>query len=747
MKRAIVFLLLLATPAWGQQRGVNSSMPLPAPAPGSSGQVTLTLAEYNRLSELATKRPKKSDAPPRSYVLSRAAFKLRVENQTVLGSVDLDGSVLEKTATKVPLTHGLTVLEAKQAGNSLPLLQEGLTHAAVINGPGNFSVSLSVASALNVEAGRATLMLVVPAASSSVLSLELPGNHANVRVEPGLITSRSTLNGNTLIEATLEPGKPVRLWWTTREVAAPVTQREVRFLSSVKSVVSVGDSQLRAIALCDVTVVQGEAAEFKMPLPAGFELTEVTGSTLDSSEAQNGELILRVREPARRNHQFLVAIERTNRDTKAEAPVLAFSGTQHETGELLVEGIGSMELTPTESGGLRRMDVREVGAVARSLTRFPLQAAFRYNRRPGDVPKLQLSWTQFPDTTVLSAIAERATITTLTNIEGKSLTEVTLRVRNHAQPFMKVELPAGAQLLSAEVEGQRVKPVVGTDGNRVPLLRTGLNSSGAYTVSFVYLSTGNRFAKAGSYEMGLPKLDIPVNILTWEISLPDRVEVRQFGGNALAAELFPTAAQNFVADNDNDNFEGEDDATRWTSNDLSSLEAGQIGGIITDANGAVVPNALVTITNKQTGGTRTTRSDGDGRWVMSGADPGPVRVTVGSAGFKDVQQDMELLATAPSRIGTTLEAGAVTETVTVTGSGRAMNSLSVDGLNKLETNARQVQQMQLLTPSQNVFNLQRRIAGVLPVKVDVPRAGRSYKFVRPLVMDEETRVTFQYKAK
>jgi len=745
MKRAIVFLLLLATPAWGQQRDVKTSMPLPQPVPGSSGSVTLTLAEYNRLSEAATKKPKKSDAPPRSFVLSRTAFKLRVENQTVLGSVDLDGSVLEKGATKVPLTNGLTVLEAKQAGNFLPLLQEGPTHAAVINGPGNFSVSLSVASALHVEAGRATLVLAVPAASSSVLSLELPGNHANVRVEPGLITNRSTLNGNTLIEATLEPGKPARLWWTTREAAAPVTQREVRFLSSVKSVVSVGDSQLRAIALCDVTVVQGDASEFKMPLPAGFELTEVTGSTLDSSEVQNGELILRVREPARRNHQFLVAIERTNRDTKAEAPVLAFSGTQHETGELLIEGIGSMELTPTESGGLRRMDVREVGAVARSLARFPLQAAFRYNRRPGDTPKLQLSWTQFPDTTVLSAIAERATVTTLTNIEGKSLTEVTLRVRNHAQPFVKVELPAGAQLLSAEVDGQRVKPVVGTDGNRVPLLRTGLNSSGAYTVSFVYLSAGDRFAKTGLYEMGLPKLDIPVNILTWEISLPDRVEVRQFGGNALAAELFPAAAQNFVADNES--FEGEKDSSNWARNDLTSLEAGQIGGIITDPSGAVVTNAQVTVTNKQTGRTQTTRSDGDGRWVVLGAETGPVNVRVTSPGFKDTQHELELVATAPARLGTTLEVGQVSETVTVTGSGSAINSLSLDGLNKLETNARQAQQLYLLTPSQNVANLQRRVAGVLPVKVDVPRAGRSYKFVRPLVMDEETRVTFQYKAK
>src|ERR1700704_3589654 len=151
-----------------------------------------------------------------------------------------------------------------------------------------------------------------------------------------------------------------------------------------------------------------------------------------------------------------------------------------------------MELTPAESGGLRRMDVREVGAIAKSLARFPLQAAFRYNRRQGDIPKLQLEWTQFPDSAVLSAIAERATITTLTNVEGKSLTEVTLRIRNHAQPFVKVELPAGAQLLSAEVEGERVKPVLGVDGSRVPLLRVGFNPAGAYTVSFVYLNNGTR---------------------------------------------------------------------------------------------------------------------------------------------------------------------------------------------------------------------------------------------------------------
>src|SRR5215203_2651895 len=472
--RAAVLILLMTIVAAGQQR--NTTFDTVLPAPGGPGTVTLSLSEYNRLVELATRKAKTPDGVPLPYVLSHAVFKLRVEKQTLVGTVEIDGSLLQNGAVKTPLTTSLTVLEAKQAGSPLPLMQEGASHSAILIGPGPFAVSLGVAAPLTIEAGRASFMLPVPLASSASLSLELPGSHANVRIEPGLVTSRTTVNGQTIVEAALEPGKPARIWWSTREVAAPVAQREVRFLSDVKTVVSVGDSQLRITALCDLTVIQGEAAEFKLALPAGFELTTASGNTLDSFEKSGDTLTLRVHDPSRRNHQFLIALERPNRETKVEAPILAFSGAQRETGELLVEGIGSMELQAKESGGLRRMDVREAGAITRSLSRFPLQAAFRYNRRAADAPKLELEWTQFPDANVLSAVAERAVVTTLANVEGRSLTEVMLRVRNHAQPFMKVELPAGAQLFTAEVEGERVKPAKDPDVIRVPLLRSGLDS-------------------------------------------------------------------------------------------------------------------------------------------------------------------------------------------------------------------------------------------------------------------------------
>ena len=736
MRNSVILILLLTITAYGQHR--NSTAEVPLPTASSAGTVTLSLSEYNRLVELSTRKAKSPDVAPLPFVLTRAIFKLRVENQTLTGTVSIDGASLFKGPVKAPLMSGLTVLEADQSGNPLPLLLEGSTHAAILTGAGPFAVSLGVASPLTIDAGRASFMLPVPLAGSSLLSLELPGNHANVHVEPGLVTSRNTANGQTIVEASLEPGKTARVWWTTREVAAPVAQREVRFLSDIKSVVSVGDSQLRLTALCDVNVIQGEPGEFKVPIPAGFELIDASGSSVESTDLSNGILTLHVHDPAKRNHQFLIAIERANSDTKAEPPLFSFVDAQRETGEVLVEGSGAIELAAKESGGLRRMDVREANAITRSLAHFPLQAAFRYNRRASDAPKLQLEWQQFSDADVLSAIAERATVTTLVTVEGRSLTEVTLRVRNHAQSFVKVELPPDAQLVTAEIEGQAVKPVEG----RVPLFRTGLDVSGAYTVSFVYLNSGARFAKSGTYDMGLPRLDVPINLLTWEVSLPEQLTVKQFGGNAISAEVFPPVAQNFLVDGTDDMSTVENNV--WTRTDLSALLPGQIGGIVVDPNGAIIPGANVTV-NTQSGSNVTTTADSEGRWAVAGIAPGPVQVRVASRGFKDTVHELNYDASRPVRLGTTLQVGQVEASVTITDN-------SIRGLERenrrIEELVKKNEAAQANTaPSQNLLNLQRRVAGILPVRMEVPRGGRSYRFVRPLVLDEETRITFQYKSK
>src|SRR5262249_54878496 len=153
--------------------------------------------------------------------------------------------------------------------------------------------------------------------------------------------------------------------------------------------------------------------------------------------------------------------------------------------------------------------------------------------------------------------------------------------------------------------------------------------------------------------------------------------------------LLPAAAaNNFLADGVDD----VDSAARnWNENDLSTLGPGQIGGIIVDPNGAVVAGAQVAVVNTQTGETSTAWSGGDGHWVVSNMQPGPVKVHISSPGFQPSQQDVELFASKPARMGTTLQVGAVTETVTVTGNAESLSNEN----RRLEEVAKRTQQAQL----------------------------------------------------
>jgi hypothetical protein len=94
-----------------------------------------------------------------------------------------------------------------------------------------------------------------------------------------------------------------------------------------------------------------------------------------------------------------------------------------------------------------------------------------------------------------------------------------------------------------------------------------------------------------------------------------------------------------------------------------------------------------------------------------------------------------------------LSLGTVTESVEVTASNLPLNGRNSINLGSMQRDAKKAAEKQQQVASANVSSLQQRISGVLPVRVDVPRAGNSYNFVRPLVLDEETKVTFTYKSK
>jgi Carboxypeptidase regulatory-like domain len=173
---------------------------------------------------------------------------------------------------------------------------------------------------------------------------------------------------------------------------------------------------------------------------------------------------------------------------------------------------------------------------------------------------------------------------------------------------------------------------------------------------------------------------------------------------------------------------------------------GQIGGYVTDPTGAVVSNAQITITSYDGSFSRTAVSDAAGQFLIVGLPSGNYKAMAGRTGFKTVVYNVNYNSSQPAVYDFTLSLGSTAETVEV-----VAQAPTIDTSTSLVMIPRQPQKMApgavAQNASENVLNLQKRVAGVLPVPIDVPRAGTSFSFVRPLVLDEETKVTFSYKSR
>jgi outer membrane receptor for ferrienterochelin and colicin len=92
----------------------------------------------------------------------------------------------------------------------------------------------------------------------------------------------------------------------------------------------------------------------------------------------------------------------------------------------------------------------------------------------------------------------------------------------------------------------------------------------------------------------------------------------------------------------------------------------QLGGRVLDSKGGSVAGATVTIRNTETGLTRTTQTNGEGRYLATLLPVGPYSVTVTKAGFQsasNVKVNLNLGDAAPLTIRLASETGAVVEVV------------------------------------------------------------------------------------
>jgi hypothetical protein len=125
-------------------------------------------------------------------------------------------------------------------------------------------------------------------------------------------------------------------------------------------------------------------------------------------------------------------------------------------------------------------------------------------------------------------------------------------------------------------------------------------------------------------------------------------------------------------------------------------QTGTVSGTITDASGAGVPSATVTLTNLGTAATRTAVTDNSGTYSIPQVPPGRYDANVEARGFSNLQfTNVELTVGQALTLSGTLQLGQVSQQIEVVGAAAAVNHEDAQISNIVDQ--RRIQDLPLIT--------------------------------------------------
>jgi hypothetical protein len=491
-----------------------------------------------------------------------------------------------------------------------------------------------------------------------------------------------------ILKARLASAEDISLRWRTKPTSPE--QVEAVLYGEVRTLVSVEEQLLRVTTIVDYRIAQGEAKELAIRLPPYLNVLNVRGPGIDDwriVDAQDHKMLTAILGGplADTGYRLMVDGEQSldGAETFFALPAIQLVGVKQERGYLSVSRTGNIELSADTIEGSSRIDVKELPVQLQAPAGIPAMLAFKYHRHPY---RVVLGVTRHQDHAVLAAIAERGELATVISQQGELLTRAAYLIKANKQQFLDVTLPEGAVLWSCLVNGRSMKPAKGTNGELLVPIETLTNAMQAVPMEIVYFERRPKMTGVGQFILRGPVLSVPTTVANWSVYAPRDLAFLKISGNLERGAASPE----FVSD---------PFATSAFAHLAPYPGAQPVAGGSVVREGDNSPAAyLQSLLARRRRAAQKQAADAQSSWSASGL--------FGVAGTTDEPEPNDS-SQREDRTGRMLQ--------------------QEDVAKSLEKHSTQMQE-----------------AGILPLKISLPKSGRAYRFSRLMTIHQalELRVTY-----
>jgi len=326
------------------------------------------------------------------------------------------------------------------------------------------------------------------------------------------------------------------------ELALAVEKVDSRLVADVFTFVSVGEGLMLVNTAVNFDILFAGVDSFKIALPANVDAVDITGMGIKAKDEKEEKRVINgntqnikvytisLHSKVKGKYTLYCSYEKVSKKSSQQTtvPSLEVLNVERQSGHIAIGPRTNVEIEISDVQGLSQVDVKELPQDKTASIDIPILHALKYVRYPYSAT---LDVKKHEDVSVLVAVVESASITTVMGKDGQVIVSAVYNIKNRSKQYLDIKLPKGASIWSTFVDGKAVKPAKTEEGKILLPLTKNEGKDRSFPVEIVYETKGPRFFLFGGLKLTSPVFDIPLTNVTWNVYLPFGYNYHNLGGN------------------------------------------------------------------------------------------------------------------------------------------------------------------------------------------------------------------------
>lgn len=432
------------------------------------GTVELPLVTWEQMIdkvENSTLQP----SPTQSFCPINRSITGKIRKGLFKGTLTTQFVVFDSLTARIPVIDGNATLgDVLLNGSRTSLYRENDMFTIGISRPGVYTLRSDIIIGKEVDRFDRQLTCMLPDGGPTRVSIEIPEKNIEPVLNNGALVSISEVPDGTRFEGNLNTGGKLDLTWT-RKLSHDVNSRFQSELS-LYTLFTVQEALISGQTQCNVSILDGETDRIDLLLPDNIEITGVNGDAVlqwrtDRNNANRLSILLRhlVQDQVSMTISFQLPVK-NEQEIVMDCPY-PDSGTIYNS-VIGVLSAGGLDVQVINPGTASQIDIRDLPQELTGMTTSPLLYGFTSSEKT----PVTIAIARNKDVALTGTIIDDLQASTIITQDGQEITKMKMRIRNNNRQYLKLTLPADADLTHSLIDGIPLRPALIKENSKDVLL-------------------------------------------------------------------------------------------------------------------------------------------------------------------------------------------------------------------------------------------------------------------------------------